>query len=129
MWMDYAPLSTASDEGRMMTAREKMNSLGVGMYPEYCESLGLRYPIFGAHQFDDAALSTEAGNGMNILSIGGCTCQAMCFLQRTYVMRMLNHVDSIKGRLMICQNSKFPTLMPLLHQVLPMLPPPSLMSS
>ena len=81
MWMDSAPLTAASDEGRMMTATEKMNSLGVGMYPPYCESCGFRFPIFGTHQFGDAALSTEAGNGMNILSIGGCTFQAMCFLQ------------------------------------------------
>ena len=43
--------------------------------------IGLQYPIFGQHEFGDAALSTEAGNGMNILSIGGCTFQAMCFLQ------------------------------------------------
>jgi len=81
MWMDDAPLSSPTDEGRMMTAKEKMNSLGVGMYPEFCQSLGLQYPIFGTHQFGDAALSTEAGNGMNILSIGGCTFQAMCFRQ------------------------------------------------
>ena len=129
MWMDDAPLSSPTDEGRMMTAKEKMNSLGVGMYPEFCQSLGLQYPIFGTHVFGDAALSTEAGNGMNILSIGGCTFQAMCFRQTSICQAHAQPCGQHQGASDDLSKFQVSHSHAFVASSIAYVPPPSLMSS
>ena len=73
LWMEAAPLTNKLDQGRLLTPTEKMNSIGVPMYPELCEACGLEFPVFTSRLFSDGDLAIEAGNGMNTFSVGSFT--------------------------------------------------------
>ena len=72
LWLDHAPGTTAQDQGRLLTPTEKMTSLGVPLSQDHCQACGLDFPIFQDYTFKDSVLASEAGNGMNVFSIGNC---------------------------------------------------------
>jgi hypothetical protein len=71
LWMDDAPMSSEADTGRLLIPTERMTSLGIPWTEDHCVACGLDYPIFqnGYHQ-TNSELESEAGNGMNAISIG-----------------------------------------------------------